>query len=245
MEAERISVIQNVMFRHNDLHPTMTKTEAITTQTAASSQSGFMSNFKINGKVLRANTTDPYIDGAAAPFVHLVSGLSNQQSEIIPIQRPTGSASSLHSLAAQSSPSTFFTSDCFQAPTTDNLTTNGGFPAATYKGNLYNSTSLGGCGYTPADIHTAYNLSALYKEGYDGSGQTIVIFEICNNATIQSDANAFSSAFGLPALTSSNFSVIEYPVPHPCEDPSGYGFEESLDVEWAHAIAPAANIVVL
>jgi hypothetical protein len=41
MEAERINVIQNVMFRHNGRHPTMTQTEAITTQTAASSQSGF------------------------------------------------------------------------------------------------------------------------------------------------------------------------------------------------------------
>ena len=41
MAAESISAIQNVMFRHKDLHPTMTKTEAIITQAAASSQSGF------------------------------------------------------------------------------------------------------------------------------------------------------------------------------------------------------------
>jgi subtilase family serine protease len=47
---------------------------------------------------------------------------------------------------------------------------------------------------------------------------------------------------GLPALTSANFSVIEYLVPPPCELSS---IEESLDVEWAHAIAPGANIVVL
>jgi subtilase family serine protease len=203
-----------------------------------------MKNFNVRGKVVRANTADPYIDGAAAPFVHLVSGLSNQQSEIVPIQRstPSTSASSLQSLAAQSSPSSFFTSNCFHGPTTDNLTTNGGLPAATYTGNLYDSTNIGGCGYTPPEIHTAYNLSALYKEGYDGKGQTIVIFEICNTATIQSDANAFSAQFGLPALTSANFSVIEYPVPAPCDYPS---VEESLDVEWAHAIAPGANIVVL
>ena len=41
MAEERISAIQNAMSRHKDLHPTTTKTEAITTQTAASSQSGF------------------------------------------------------------------------------------------------------------------------------------------------------------------------------------------------------------
>ncbi len=204
-----------------------------------------MINFKVNGKTIRANTTDPYVDSAAAPFVHLVSGLSNPPSDIRPIQKytPSASASSLQSLAAPStSPlSSFFTSNCFLSPVADVLTTNGGLPAATYTGNLYNSTSLGGCGYTPPEIHTAYNLPALYNEGYDGKGQTIVIFEICNT-TIQSDANAFSAQFGLPALTSANFSVIEYPVPHPCDQPS---VEEQLDVEWAHAIAPGANIVVL
>jgi subtilase family serine protease len=203
-------------------------------------------NFNVRGKVIRANTTDPYVDGAAAPFVHLVSGLSNQQSEILPIQTYTPPAlpSSVQSLAAPSnSPlSSFFASNCFHGPVKDVLTTNGGLPAATYTGNLYDSTNIGGCGYTPPEIHTAYNLSALYKAGYDGNGQTIVIFEICNSATIQSDANAFSAQFGLPALTSANFSVIDYPVASPCDSPS---VEESLDVEWAHAIAPGANIIVL
>jgi subtilase family serine protease len=206
-----------------------------------------MSNFNVMGKVVRANTTDPYIDGAAAPFVHLVSGLSNQQSEISPIPRYTPQArpSSVESPAAAPSTSpvsSFFTSNCFHGPVTDVLTTNGGLPAATYKGNLYDSTNIGGCGYTPPEIYTAYNLSALYKAGHDGKGQTIVIFEICDTATIQSDANAFSAQFGLPRLTSANFSVIDYPVPSPCDFPD---VEESLDVEWAHAIAPGANIVVL
>jgi len=204
-----------------------------------------MSNFKVMGKVVRANTTDPYIEGVAAPFVHLVSGLGDQQSEISPIQRPTPRApSSPESTAAapSSSPlSSFFTSNCFHGPAKEVLTSNGGLPAATYTGNLY-STNIGGCGYTPPEIHTAYNLSALYKQGYDGRGQTIVIYEQCNTATIQSDANVFSAQYGLPALTSANFSVIEYPVASPCELPDA---EESLDVEWAHAIAPGANLVVL
>jgi subtilase family serine protease len=201
-------------------------------------------NFNVNGNVIRANTTDPYIDGAAAALVHLVSGLSDQHSEIAPVQRdiPSASPSSPQSLVAQSSLSSFFTSNCFHGPTTDNLTTNGEPPAATYTGNLYDSTNIGGCGYTPPEIQTAYNLSGLYKEGYDGKGQTIVIFEICNTDTIESDANAFSAQFGLPALTSANFSVIDYPVPAPCDYPS---VEESLDVEWAHAVAPGASIVVL
>jgi subtilase family serine protease len=210
-----------------------------------------LSNFNVRGKTVRANKTDPYVEGAAAPLIRLVSGLSNPQSEITPIhpytpQSSSPSASSVQASAAQasanSSISSFFSSNCFHAPVKDVLTTNGGLPAATYKGNLYDSTNIGGCGYTPPEIYAAYNLSSLYKAGYDGKGQTIVIFEICNTNTIQSDANAFAAQFGLPALTSSNFRVIEYPVPSPCTSPS---IEESLDVEWAHAVAPGANIVVL
>ncbi|MGA7925542.1 MAG: S53 family peptidase [Candidatus Sulfotelmatobacter sp.] len=204
-----------------------------------------LSNFEVKGKVIRANTSDPYIEGAAAPLVHLVSGLSNQQSEIAPVEKyspSSTSSSSVKSLAAGSSPSNFFSSNCFHAPITESVTTEGELPAATYSGNLYDSTNIGGCGYTPPEIHTAYNLSALYKAGYNGKGQTVVIFEICNTDTIQSDANAFSAQFGLPALSSANFSVIEYPVPAPCDLPD---IEEELDVEWVHAIAPGANIVVL
>jgi subtilase family serine protease len=210
-----------------------------------------LSNFNVRGKVIRANKADPYVEGAAARLIHLVSGLSNPQSEITPIrpltpQSSSASASSVQASAnqasANSSISSFFSSNCFHAPVKDVLTTNGGLPAATYKGNLYDSTNIGGCGYTPPEIYAAYNLSALYKAGYNGKGQTIVIFEICNTNTIQSDANAFAAQFGLPALTSSNFRVIEYPVPSPCTSPS---IEESLDVEWAHAIAPGADIVVL
>jgi subtilase family serine protease len=52
-----------------------------------------MSNFEVHGQVVRANTSDPYIDGAAAAFVHLVSGLSNQHSEIVPVQRSAPSTS--------------------------------------------------------------------------------------------------------------------------------------------------------
>jgi subtilase family serine protease len=246
--AQEASAVKEFLSAHNlsivlaDPHNFFIRAQGTIAQVSAAFRVK-VTNFKVNGKVIRANTTDPYIEGAAAPFVHLVSGLSNQQSEIVPVQRSTPSASdSSARAAAAASPSSYFSSNCFGGPTTDVLTTNGGLPAATFTGNLYDATAIGGCGYTPAEIQAAYGLSALYKEGYDGTGQTIVIFEICNTATIQSDANAFSEAFGLPALTSKNFRVIGYPVAAPCDYPD---VEESLDVEWAHAIAPGANITVL
>src|ERR1700679_4145583 len=70
----------------------------------------------------------------------------------------------------------------------------------------------------------------------------MVFFEICNSVTIQRNGSAFSVEFGSAALASADFSLIDYPVSAPCDAPSA---EESLDVEWAHAIAPGANITVL
>lgn len=202
-----------------------------------------ISNFNVRGQVIRANTSDPYVDGAAAALVHHVSGLSNQRSENLIREKYTPRGTS-QPLITQSTPplTSVFSSNCFHGPVTETLTTNGGLPSATYTGNLYDSTTVGGCGYTPPEIHIAYNLPALYNEGYKGKGQTIVIFEICGSPTIEADTNAFSAQFGLPPLTSSNFSIIEYPTPSYCAMPFP---EENLDVEWAHAIAPGANIVVL
>ena len=119
---------------------------------------------------------------------------------------------------------------------------NGSLPIGTYAGNHLNlqSQTSSGCGYTPPMIQAAYNLTGLYKEGYTGAGQTIGIIDWCGSFTIQSDANAFSAHYGLPPLTSSNFAITNIPAPSFCE---AYDqVEINIDVEWAHAIAPGANI---
>ena len=126
---------------------------------------------------------------------------------------------------------------------TETFSTNndGELPVGTYSGtklNLQSQTSAG-CAYTPPSIQTAYNLTGLYKEGFDGTGQTIAIVDWCGSFTIQQDANTFSKRFGLPLLTSSNFAIT-YTAPSLC---IAYDqVEINLDVEWAHAIAPGANI---
>jgi subtilase family serine protease len=79
----------------------------------------------------------------------------------------------------------------------------------------------------------------LYSEGFDGTGQTIAIIDWCGSPTIRNDANAFSAQFGLPALTSSNFKILNSSTPPTCGAPDA---EINIDVEWAHAIAPGANI---
>ncbi len=212
-----------------------------------------INKFEMNGETHRANTSDPYVEGPAAALVRSVSGLDDLKFEHplatrtnhpflkgVPPQESTGADLQSPASAADAS---FFSNQCFTAPRTESFTTNGGFPKATYTGNGYYAPNDGpGCGYTPPEIHTAYNLNGLYKEGYDGTGQTIVIIDWCGSPTILQDANAFSARFGLPPLNSSNFQIIEHPAEPAC---SGVNPEIQLDVEWAHAIAPGAKIDLL
>jgi subtilase family serine protease len=102
--------------------------------------------------------------------------------------------------------------------------------------------SAGFACYTPSEIKTAYN----YPSNYDGSGQTIVIIDAFGSPTIQQDLPYFDLFMGLP---DTSLSVV-YPNGQPAAfDGSafrvGWAVETSLDVEWAHAMAPGAKIVLL
>lgn len=99
--------------------------------------------------------------------------------------------------------------------------------------------------YSPSDIRTAYG----YPRGLDGSGQTIVIVDAFGSPTIQSDLATFDKAFGIPAPPS---FTVDCSAGCPAFDPNanggnevGWAEETSLDVEWAHAMAPGANIVLM
>ncbi len=210
-----------------------------------------LNNYQVGDKVLRANDRDPFIDGAAASVARSVSGLDTGRFEHPLIARPTapptsqgGAALKAAGSKAKPADGSFYSNDCFDTLETETFSTNnnGSYPIGTYSGNHLNLQSLtgAGCGYTPPEIQAAYNLTGLYNEGYDGTGQTIGIIDWCGSSTILSDANAFSSYFGLPALTSSNFTISYIPTPSACI--SADQAEINIDVEWAHAIAPGANI---
>src|SRR6202034_4668995 len=150
----------------------------------------------------------------------------------------------LTNAAVSPADSSFYSSDCFDGVVSQTFSTNndGQLPIGTYTGNHLNLQSLtsAGCGYTPQPIQTAYHLTGLYAEGYTGTGQTIVILDWCGSSTIQNDANAFSKKFGLPLLKAWNFQMIYTPTPSLCI--AADQTEINIDVEWAHAIAPGANI---
>jgi subtilase family serine protease len=103
-------------------------------------------------------------------------------------------------------------------------------------------------GLTPGQMAVAYDLSPLAAAGITGAGQTIVVVDSFGSPTIASDLAHFDSYFQLPAPPS--FRVIQPTGPVPAFNPSdknrvGWAEEATLDVEWAHVVAPAAKIVLV
>jgi hypothetical protein len=108
------------------------------------------------------------------------------------------------------------------------------------------SASAGPVGYTPAQVRHAYGFDQIRFAGKpgDGSGTTIAIVDAYDNPNIASDLAAFDAYFGLqapPSFTKVNQSGGST---LPAAD-AGWAQEIALDVEWAHAIAPAANILLV
>ena len=101
--------------------------------------------------------------------------------------------------------------------------------------------------YGPDAIRKAYGIDKLIAQGLTGVGQTIVIIDAFGSPTLKSDLATFSAKFGLPMPPS--IQQIHMPGSTPFDytdfNQLGWAEETSLDVQWAHAIAPGANIVVV
>jgi subtilase family serine protease len=102
--------------------------------------------------------------------------------------------------------------------------------------------------YQPSQMQTAYNEQPLFNRGITGRGQTIVIVDSFGSPTIRSDLRTFDAAFGLPAPPS--FQIIQPAGRVPRYKPNsatqtGWAGETTLDVDWAHAMAPRANILLV
>jgi hypothetical protein len=110
---------------------------------------------------------------------------------------------------------------------------------------------------TPAEVRAVYgfdNIAAFTSGGKsyaaDGSGQTIAIVDMGSDSRLASDLQTFDNQFGLSPMDGLNGNPWLRQVNEsagaatPPESPDEV-FETDLDVEWAHAIAPGANIVVV
>jgi kumamolisin len=104
-------------------------------------------------------------------------------------------------------------------------------------------------GVTPfatSSTETPQSMRAIYKLPSTGGSGTIAIVDAYHYPTAQNDLNVFSKRFGLPACTTSNgcFKVVYASGTKPRTD-CGWAQEAALDIEWAHAIAPNAKIVLV
>src|SRR5258708_4903787 len=97
---------------------------------------------------------------------------------------------------------------------------------------------------TPAQITSAYGVNLISFGGVkgDGNGQTIAIIDAYDAPNITSDLAKFDSTYGLPAPPS---FTKAYPTGVKPTANYGWANETTLDVEWAHAIAPGAKIVLV
>jgi len=114
--------------------------------------------------------------------------------------------------------------------------------------------------YQAFQIQKAYNLAPLFSRGIEGQGETIVIVDAFGSPSIASDLQTFDSQMGLPNPPSFKVITPAGPIttnpstctstfsptgPDLCSDYYGWTDETSLDVEWSHAIAPQANILLV
>jgi subtilase family serine protease len=120
--------------------------------------------------------------------------------------------------------------------------------------------------FDPISINRSYNEDPLFGQGLNGSGQTIAIVEAIGSETIRHDLHVFDQAFGVQAMCGEEgvmchagmptFTEIQQGTTSSKPDPATsmgaglqsrdvWALETSLDVEWAHSVAPGANIVLL
>ena len=98
-------------------------------------------------------------------------------------------------------------------------------------------------GYSPTQIQNAYGLSPSLG---DGTGQTIAIISVGDDPTIANDLCVFDTIINIPNDSSFSFEKVNasgqaynYPV---AADSAG---ETAIDVEWSHATAPGAKILLV
>ncbi len=101
--------------------------------------------------------------------------------------------------------------------------------------------------YTPSQIMSAYGVDALHAEGTTGKGETIVIVDAYGSPTAQADLDHFSDTFGLPRTTITFINPDGTPTFNNSVNGSapGWAEETSLDLQWAHAVAPDAKLVLV
>jgi subtilase family serine protease len=117
--------------------------------------------------------------------------------------------------------------------------------------------------WAPGPFQKAYNLTPLIASGSDGHGVTVAVVDSFGSQTIAADLANFNTQFNLPHMCGEanytcasgdpTFNVL---CVQACtnakptgnghqQDRSAWQVEVSLDVEWVHAVAPRANVLLV
>ncbi len=105
--------------------------------------------------------------------------------------------------------------------------------------------------YSPAQIRLAYGLTHLIDRHNDGHGQRIVVIDAYGSRNLRADLRAFDQAFKIAPAKLDIYAplgaprYVGYSRDALSRDQASWASETSLDVEWAHAMAPKATISLL
>ncbi len=126
----------------------------------------------------------------------------------------------------------------------------GGIPAARSGPPPTSAQCLASIGvncYWPYQIRAAYGMGQLYANHETGKGETIVIVDSFGSPTIGHDLAAFDSAFKIPGPPELRIIAPAGKIPAYYPNPArvGWAEETTLDVEWSHAMAPGARILLV
>ena len=119
--------------------------------------------------------------------------------------------------------------------------------------------------FNATSMQNSYNLHPLYAAGVEGQGVTIAIIDSFGNPNMASDLANFNTQMGLPHMCGepgqacgagtptfthvywNGKTQVKQPPPNSqgtgLQARAGWALETALDVEWAHATAPKANIL--
>ncbi len=103
---------------------------------------------------------------------------------------------------------------------------------------------LAGTSKTPKGM-TPDQIKKIYRLPVSGGKGTIAIIGAYDDTSIEADLATFSKTFDLPPCTSANGCFTKHPMSSAIKSNSGWAMETTLDVEWAHAIAPDAKILLV
>lgn len=208
-----------------------------------------LGEYKVDGETLRAPSSALSVPAGIVSSVLSVVGIDQSENLLRP-DSVGGSTDASPTAGAKANA----TSDVVAPPA--------GFrnaePCSAYYGQKVDTTdpaydgqhlAYAPCGYTPAQVRSAYGINGVVDHGVDGKGSTVAIVDAFASPTLYADASEYAKRNdpGHP-LTKSQFSEIVYPPTPGSEDPSqcdaaGWYGEQSLDVEAVHAMAPGAKIV--